>query len=145
MNLTSLAKLPGRLIETALSDYRSGRIAREKITVARMLEIYCAQHHPDAGNDLCPACFALLQFARCRLDGCPFGADKPLCSHCRIHCYQGRADLRAEIKAAMRYSGPRMLLRHPILSILHQLDRGLRLPGGKSPEEGPVDVTDRRN
>ncbi|MCK9264575.1 MAG: nitrous oxide-stimulated promoter family protein [Deltaproteobacteria bacterium] len=32
----------------------------------------------------------------------------------------------------MRYSGPRMLARHPILALLHMLDLGKRPPSGRS-------------
>ena len=42
------------------------------------------------------------------------------CAVCPTHCFQTL--MRARIKAAMRYSGPRMLFRHPILALLHQWD-----------------------
>lgn len=35
--------------------------------------------------------------------------------------------MREQIKAVMRYAGPRMLLHHPILALFHMLD-GLRKP-----------------
>jgi hypothetical protein len=30
--------------------------------------------------------------------------------------------MRARVKAVMRYAGPRMLLRHPVLGIAHVID-----------------------
>jgi hypothetical protein len=35
--------------------------------------------------------------------------------------------MRERVRAVMRYAGPRMLLRHPILAVLHLLD-GMRPP-----------------
>ena len=73
-----------------------------------------------ARKELCEACSQLHDYAMCRLDRCPYGADKPICAACPIHCY--RADRRQEIRAVMRYAGPRMLWRHPWLAVRHLLD-----------------------
>ena len=62
----------------------------------------------------------LLDYARLRLGKCPYQEGKPTCANCPIHCY--RPEMREKIRATMRYAGPRMLLRHPILAILHLLD-----------------------
>ena len=98
------------------------RIAREKRTIAAMIDIYCKlQHRPSVRP--CEECQDLLDYAHCRLDRCPFGDDKSTCNHCPVHCY--RADRREQIRQVMRYAGPRMLLRHPILAVLHWCD-GLR-------------------
>jgi hypothetical protein len=63
-----------------------------------------------------------------RIDKCPFQAEKPTCANCPIHCY--KKDRREEVREVMRYAGPRMLLRHPVLAVLHQLDgkRRVELP-----------------
>jgi hypothetical protein len=95
------------------------RVARERKTVTAMLHLYCRRHHGGQGG-LCQACAELHAYAMCRLDRCPFGADKPTCAHCPVHCY--RADRREQIRAVMRYAGPRMLWRHPYLAIRHLLD-----------------------
>ncbi len=87
-----------------------------------MVRIYCRRHH-GAEQELCADCKALVRYAHQRLDRCAFQEDKPTCAHCPIHCYQPA--MREKIRAVMRYSGPRMLLRHPILAICHLLD-GLR-------------------
>jgi len=84
-----------------------------------MVAIYCRAHHRPA-QGLCNACEELLGYAICRLDRCPFGADKSTCAQCPIHCY--KPAMRAQVKTVMRYAGPRMLLRHPLLAIRHMLD-----------------------
>jgi hypothetical protein len=84
-----------------------------------MIDIYCRAHHGTNGT-LCGQCDRLLVYAFCRLDRCPFGAGKAPCARCPIHCYS--ASMRKNIKDVMRYAGPRMLLRHPILALLHQWD-----------------------
>ena len=88
-----------------------------------MVGIYCADHHGSAKENLCADCADFLDYARRRLDKCPYGEGKPTCANCPVHCYKPAQ--RAQAKAIMRYAGPRMLLRHPLLTIAHQLD-GLR-------------------
>ena len=95
------------------------RIAREKRTVRAMVTIYC-RGHGHGGRPLCPECADLLSYALCRLDRCPFGEEKTTCAKCPIHCY--KPAMRDRVKEVMRYAGPRMLLRHPILALRHQLD-----------------------
>lgn len=92
------------------------RIAAEKEVVEKMIAVYCRGQGHQKGS-LCPECLSLLQYARKRLDHCRFGEEKSFCEQCPVHCY-GR-DMRAKIKAVMRYSGPRMLLYHPLLAVGH--------------------------
>ena len=95
------------------------RIAREKKTVAVMVRIFCrGQHAPDQG--ICAECEELLDYAQRRLDHCPFGGEKCACADCHIHCY--KPEMRERVRAVMRYAGPKMLLRHPILAIWHLID-----------------------
>lgn len=94
------------------------RLRRERRTVRAMVELYCAHHH--GGDGLCAGCTALASYADYRLDRCPFGPDKPPCAECTVHCY--RASEREAMCEVMRFSGPRMLLRHPLLAVLHVLD-----------------------
>jgi hypothetical protein len=98
---------------------KSRRVARERKTVTAMMRIYCRGQHRTRG-ELCDACTQLHAYAMCRLDRCPFGVEKPTCANCPVHCY--KADRREEIRAVMRYAGPRMLWRHPFLAVLHLLD-----------------------
>lgn len=87
-----------------------------------MIAIYCRAHHGTSGA-LCAECAELLHYALCRLDRCPFGADKTTCAKCPIHCY--KPSMRQKVKEVMRYAGPRMIYRHPYLAVRHLLD-GLR-------------------
>jgi hypothetical protein len=89
-----------------------------------MLAIYCRAQHAGPGA-LCAECRALLAYAREKLAKCPFGAAKPTCANCPVHCYQPAQ--RAAIRAVMACAGPRMLLRHPLMTLQHTL-AGLRRP-----------------
>jgi hypothetical protein len=105
-------------------------IATEKKTVAAMVRIYCAEHH-DAADALCATCAALQRYSHARLDACPYGADKPTCKACPIHCY--RPAERDAMRDVMRFAGPRMMLRHPWLSIVHLWkEQFRRKPGRRS-------------
>lgn len=91
------------------------RIEQEKIIVEQMIRLYCRKKEDNP--ELCPECRALLEYARMRLSKCPFGEKKTSCRKCTIHCY--RRDMKAKIKAVMRYSGPRMIFYHPKTALLH--------------------------
>lgn len=95
------------------------RLDRERRTISLMIALYCRDHHGGVG-ELCPGCAGLDAYAGQRLDRCVFGPAKPTCANCPIHCY--RRDMRDAIRVVMRYAGPRMLLRHPVLAIAHILD-----------------------
>ena len=103
------------------------RIAREKKTVAYMIRFYCERHHSDLEHKegLCDSCAELQQYAHKRLSHCQFGETKTTCGKCPIHCY--KPDKRERIKEVMRYSGPRMVYRRPVLAFQHLLD-GLKKP-----------------
>jgi len=100
----------------------SPRLQREFKTITVMQQIYChAQHGLKTG--LCPDCARLSAYALERLNKCPFQDAKPTCANCPVHCY--RKEMRERVRTVMRFAGPRMLLRHPLLAVLHLLD-GLR-------------------
>lgn len=90
-------------------------IEREKRTVAKMIEIYCHNHHNKSA--LCAECQELVEYASSRLDNCPFGEKKGVCNRCKIHCY--KPSLRAKISEVMRYSGKRMILYSPCEAVRH--------------------------
>ncbi|MFC1585165.1 nitrous oxide-stimulated promoter family protein [Fibrobacterota bacterium] len=103
----------------------SRRISREKRTIEVMVRMHCRDtHNPDDG--LCGDCEELLDYAVKRIDKCPFKDKKPQCNKCPVHCY--KPVLRGKVKEAMRYSGPRMLKRHPVLAVLHIIDGFLYKP-----------------
>ena len=96
------------------------RLAREKETVSKMIALYCRKKHASAPSQLCRDCHALEITAHQRIERCPYGAAKPTCARCPIHCY--RPGQRDAIRQVMRYAGPRMLIYHPRLAVLHMLD-----------------------
>ena len=106
-------------------SFAAKRLAREWQTIAAMVGCYCHDHHATRAA-LCPECQGLLDYAAVRLERCRFGLEKPVCAKCPVHCYQ-RAR-REHVRAVMRYAGPRMLWRHPILSLRHWLDGFRRAP-----------------
>jgi predicted amidophosphoribosyltransferase len=87
--------------------------------VAAMIRLYCHGVHGTSAG-LCADCGELLVYANRRLDACPFQEGKTTCAKCPAHCYQPR--MRDGIRAVMRYAGPRMLYRHPVLAVRHLLD-----------------------
>jgi hypothetical protein len=95
------------------------RLARELRTIRAMLAIYCRDHH-DSADALCPQCRSLDEYAEKRLKHCPYGEEKPTCVNCPIHCYAARQ--REEVRVMMRYAGPRMLTRRPVLALWHIID-----------------------
>jgi hypothetical protein len=124
----------------------SRRLRREARTVELMIRMYCGDNHVQEGGDgeietpgpgqrptpaekrsaLCPECATLLAYSLERIDACRFGENKPTCARCAVHCF--RPVMREQIRAAMRYSGPRMGYRHPYLAARHIMDRR-REPG----------------
>jgi hypothetical protein len=107
-------------------DVRVVRRARELKTLKAMVRMYCRGQSHAKGNLLCPACTELCEYATRRLERCVFGDAKPTCSNCVVHCYS--AGMRERIRAVMRWAGPRMLLRHPILGIAHLIDEYKPVP-----------------
>jgi hypothetical protein len=97
----------------------STRRQREGKTIAAMITLFCHDHHRPAGG-LCADCAALAAYAQQRLERCPFQNDKPTCATCPIHCY--KPALREQVRQVMRYAGPRLLFRRPLLAIRHLLD-----------------------
>lgn len=116
------AAAPRKTCSSSASPRQSSRrLAREWQTIEMMIQIYCRDHHQQ--GELCQECQSLLDYASVRLDRCQFGAEKPTCAKCPVHCYQKVR--REQVRVVMRYAGPRMLWEHPLLSLRHWLD-GLR-------------------
>jgi hypothetical protein len=100
------------------------RLGREKRTIDIMIRLHCRAFHRQEVP--CPACRELIAYAVLRVDKCPWGAGKPVCGLCPIHCW--RPDQREAIRRVMRWAGPRMLLRHPITTLRHLADARLPAP-----------------
>lgn len=89
----------------------------EQKIVSEMIYLYCLKKHKPANNQLCSECEGLLKYAINKSRHCPFMENKTFCSNCKVHCYSD--PMRLAIKKVMRYSGPRMLFRHPFMVIKH--------------------------
>ncbi len=96
------------------------KIEKEKRIVKLMISEYSKGHDkiPLEENE---RLIQLLNYAYLRLDKCPFQDKKKFCSKCKIHCY--KKDMQNRMKEVMRYSGPRMLFKHPILLFKHIFQR----------------------
>ncbi len=89
----------------------------------RILEIMIGmfyQHAVQKGNQ-CADCSELQAYAFKRIDKCKFGHAKPNCKDCPVHCYSPA--MREKIREVMRYAGPRMIFRHPVMAIRHLLSQ----------------------
>ncbi|OQA10977.1 MAG: hypothetical protein BWY65_00282 [Firmicutes bacterium ADurb.Bin373] len=91
-------------------------IEGEKETLRKMITLYCRKQHHGAEVP-CAGCRDLFSYACKRLDLCKFGAGKPSCKKCPVHCY--KPGQRKEVKKIMRYAGPRMIIYHPLEAIRH--------------------------
>ena len=79
----------------------------------------CQEGH--GGPGLCGECRELLEYSLARLEHCKFGNAKTKCHKCPVHCY--RPDMREKIRTVMRFSGPRMLLYHPLEALRYLFSR----------------------
>ena len=108
---------------------KHARLMREKNTIRAMIVIYCRDKHATKGS-LCPNCEELMSYAKARLTKCPLQEAKTTCAKCPVHCY--KPVMRDKVKDVMRYAGPRMTFKHPVLALFHFVD-GLRI---RKPRKG---------
>jgi len=123
--------VPGECQDVLLT---TPRLRREQRTIEAMLHIWCEAHPVhmrSLSGELCAECERLFDYASYRLVKCPYGEEKPTCKKCPIHCYT--RDKREQMYEVMRFAGPRMLLRHPVLAIRHLLDEKKEPPPLKNP------------
>ncbi len=91
---------------------------REQKMVTQMIKLYCRKNHKDQNAaGLCEDCNDLLVYSQKRSERCPFMETKTFCNNCKVHCYS--PEMRKKIRKVMRFSGPRMLIHHPITCIWH--------------------------
>jgi predicted amidophosphoribosyltransferase len=107
-------------------------LKREKQTIQAMATIYCRDHHGTDGT-LCVECDELLAYAHARLEACPYGEDKPTCVKCPIHCY--KPAMKERVRIVMRYAGPRMVTRHPVMALRHLVNERRPAPEGRPPRK----------
>ena len=99
---------------------KNKRINREKKTIEAMINLYCRKvHGPE--NGLCTDCLKVLEYSIKQTDNCVYGIDKPPCEKCPVHCYN--KGMRQKIKTIMRFSGPRMIWKHPWFALIHIVDK----------------------
>lgn len=84
---------------------------KEKELLTIMISIYEKDHQNLS---------ELKEYAFKRIDCCPRKEEKTFCSSCPIHCYQKK--YRDQIKEVMKYSGKRMLFKHPLITIKHLIN-----------------------
>ncbi len=104
------------------------RMERERKTIEAMIRLHCRNSHVSKRN-LCRECSELAEYARTRIGSCPFQEEKTTCAKCPVHCF--KPTMREKVRAVMRYAGPRMLYRHPVLAILHFADGFRKGPEGR--------------
>lgn len=92
-------------------------ISREKRTLEAMIKIYCHSMHGE--KELCRDCGELKDYALKRIERCFYGVYKPACNKCTVHCYSPKH--KEEIRKVMRFSGPRMIYKHPVMAIMHAI------------------------
>lgn len=98
---------------------KKSRIHKEAETVRTMIKMYCNGNH-STDSSLCDDCAELACYAESRALNCKFGNEKPVCGKCKVHCYN--KSMREKIKAVMRFSGPRMIYKHPVMLLRHTID-----------------------
>lgn len=93
---------------------------KEQYVVEEMIRLYCRKNirkkKDRKGRCVLPV-FFLSDYAKQRSQKCPFMEEKTFCANCKVHCY--KPEMREQIRQVMRFSGPRMLLYHPVLAIWH--------------------------
>ncbi|MDX1798581.1 MAG: nitrous oxide-stimulated promoter family protein [Candidatus Lokiarchaeia archaeon] len=99
-----------------MTSHPINHLKEERKTIETMIKMYCRNTH-DPKDEICEECLTLLEYANKRLDHCRFGENKPTCEKCPIHCY--KPEMREKVRKIMRYAGPRMIYRHPIMGFRH--------------------------
>lgn len=92
---------------------------REIKTLKVMIAEYCRNHHGPRA-EICHDCEEMLSYALDQILRCPLGDKKTTCARCSIHCFT--IEQRTKIREVMKYAGPRMLYKHPVLAICHLID-----------------------
>ena len=109
--------------ELSVNDGKIEKKRKNEIrSVTQMIEYFCQKKHKESyNNELCDECKSLSDYARSRTERCPFMESKTFCNNCKVHCYS--PEMRKRIKEVMRFSGPRMMIYHPVMCIRHAISR----------------------
>ena len=88
-----------------------------------MIKIFCKGNHPDDNSNnssnLCNMCHDMEKYIHNRIDYCK--QNNFFCAYCDNKCHP--MDKSDYLKKIMRYSGPRILKKYPIMSIKHFLKK----------------------
>ncbi len=107
------------MLYAIVSDMLSERELRRREKVLHtMIHLYCRARHMGS-EKLCPSCSDLFSYAAEKMRTCPSLDRGMFCSSCEVHCYGEKE--REQIREIMRYSGPRMMLHHPLMALSHLL------------------------
>lgn len=83
-----------------------------------MIKIFCKSNHSDDNtyncNNLCNKCYDMQKYMHYRIDHCK---QNNFCAYCGTKCHP--KDKSDYMKKIMRYSGPRIFKKYPIISIKH--------------------------
>lgn len=93
------------------------RIQRDLRTLQAIGSIYCRAHHADRPKNsagMCAECSATISFTHDRAANCP-NNHQGNCQDCAIKCNRGNQQQR--IRAIMAYAAPRMMVRHPLMTL----------------------------
>lgn len=96
-------------------------------TLEAMGHLYCRAHHAATNRDstgLCADCRNVVETTLQRTRACPHGHHHN-CEDCATKCHS--EECAKQIRALMAYSAPRMLLKHPLMT-LRYLSRKLNAP-----------------
>lgn len=126
------------MIENAAHrEQQSAAQERDRKTIEAIGAIYCRAHHGKESREndedlahqsegksssstrtdqkhLCPQCAEVVEYAMARTKRCPNNHEGN-CADCEIHCFN--ASMREQVRQMMAYAAPRMLFRHPIMTI----------------------------
>ena len=90
---------------------------QEKKLIAIMIDMYRSFEGREMSDEELDELFL---YASKRIEACIYRRNdekKPFCNVCPVHCYKN--DMREKIRKVMRYAGPRLLFKRPILSLKH--------------------------
>ncbi len=96
----------------------ANRIDQEKDTLQKMVTLYCrhrlkVKYIPESYEQL--IAYAFRQLERCR-----WGAKKPNCHQCKVHCYA--PDKRRQVREIMKWAGPRMIIYAPMKAMRYLIN-----------------------
>ena len=98
---------------------RKTQAQKDRDTLEALGRIYCDAHHGQADKDssgLCPFCRNVVETTFARSQSCPNGHEGNY-EDCSIKCQRGEE--QKNVKRLMAYSAPRMLFRHPLMTITY--------------------------